>query len=151
MYTFVDLDISGLLLVISIVYYHRALRRCFTIQHTKKMCPRYCTVGHFTKLKQNTCKVKGQWHGSECFGYVFNPVFVSEPEGAAEAEAAGRSVSAAAAGLPLGVSGLGHASWPPHPPAGVAEVSAALLQTAGTGVWVRCTHSTIPKLGTMQY
>ena len=39
---------------------------------------------------------------------VFNPV--SEPEGAAEAEAAGRSVSAAAAGLPLGVSGLGHAS-----------------------------------------
>ena len=35
-----------------------------------------------------------------------NSVFVSEPEGAAEAEVAGSPISAAAAGVPLGVSGF---------------------------------------------
>lgn len=39
-----------------------------------------------------------------------NIVSVSEPEGAAKAEVAGSTISAAAAGVPLGVSGLSHAS-----------------------------------------
>lgn len=39
-----------------------------------------------------------------------NSVSVSEPEGATEAEAAGSTISAAAAGVPLGMSGLSHAS-----------------------------------------
>lgn len=39
-----------------------------------------------------------------------NSVSVSEPEGAAEAEVAGSTISAAAAGVPLGKSGFSHAS-----------------------------------------
>lgn len=35
---------------------------------------------------------------------------VSEPEGTAEAEVAGSTISAAAAGVPLGLSGFSHTS-----------------------------------------
>lgn len=39
-----------------------------------------------------------------------NSVSVSEPEGTTEAEVASSTISAAAAGVPLGVSGFSHAS-----------------------------------------
>lgn len=59
-------------------------------------------------------------------------MIVSEPEGPAEAEVARSTISAETAGIPLGVSGLGHASRPSSPSPGLAEVPTALLQTAGT-------------------
>lgn len=42
-------------------------------------------------------------------GFNCLSVSVSEPEGATEAEVASSPVSAAAAGVPLGMSGLSHA------------------------------------------
>lgn len=69
-----------------------------------------------------------------------NLVSVSEPEGAAEAEVVGSSISAATAGLPLGLSSFSHTSWPSTPSPGLAKVLTAVPQTARTRVWVRCTH-----------
>lgn len=61
-----------------------------------------------------------------------NSESVSELEGAAEVEVAGSTISAAAAGVPLGLSGFSHASRPRPPSPGLAEVPTALPQTART-------------------
>ena len=73
------------------------------------------------------------------FWSLIKSVLVSEPEGTAEAEIASSPVSAAAAGVSLGMSGHSHTTWPPPPSPHLAEVPTALPQTAWTRVWVRCT------------
>lgn len=70
--------------------------------------------------------------------YGVNIVFVSEVEGAAEAKIASSTISAEDAGVSLGLSGFSHTTWSPPPSPGLAEVLAALSQTARTWVWV-CT------------
>lgn len=83
------------------------------------------------------------WHFEEkLFKIIYRSFFhVYEPESTAEAEVASSAISTAAASVPLGKSGFSHASWPSAPPAGLAEVSTALPQTARTWLWVRCTWS----------
>lgn len=70
--------------------------------------------------------------------YGVNIVSVSEVEGAAEAKITSSTISAEDAGVSLGLSGFSHTTWSPPPSAGLAEVLAALSETARTWVWV-CT------------